>query len=409
MPISPLKYAHCEYPLPARHRPKVPFHPRIAVPPNLVERSLQIHHLDGELDRFILREADYLDLVTEAFSSNIHYSSKLEGNPLPLEEVRRLTKNSLEGATVRRPDGPRQEIINHLLAWMQPQALKTPWSKDTLRQVHGFLMQGVEEEARPGRFRDHAGVITGPRGEGYFITAPEDLVPEELDSLLEWLNRSAPSLLPEVAAAVFFHEFESIHPFTDGNGRTGRTLFHAYLQNHGLRNASLCLVEARLTGIPELYYRILGWTDQSGGYLELIEFFTEALLDSYKDAVERFRAKDLASGRLDELSTRLLVSAKRNGAPFSVREATGWISGRGEQTVRNSLNALVKEGALRSEGQTVAKRYRFADPLASFRDRRASRLSWVQAVLLEEERVPSVSRGRPRRSKSPPPKGPRRA
>jgi Fic family protein len=407
MPISPLKYAHCEYPLPVRHRPKVPFHPRVSVPPALSDRSLEIHHLDRELDRFILREADYLDLVTDAFSSNIHYSSKLEGNPLPLDEVRRLAKNSLEGATVKKPDGPRQEIINHLLAWTQPQALGTPWSKDTLRQVHRYLTKGVEEEADPGRFRDHAGVITGPRGEGHFVTAPEDQIVPELDSLLEWLNRTAPSMLPEVAAALFFHEFESIHPFTDGNGRTGRTLFHAYLQNHGLKNSSLCLIEAKLTGLPELYYRILGWTDFSGGYLELVDFFTEALLDSYREAVERFKAKDLASGRLDELSTRLLVSAKRHGSWFSVREATAWISGRGEQTVRNSLNALVGERVLRAEGKTAAKRYRFADPLAALADRRATEPTWVQSVLLEDAGAPptpspraksrSPGKGKPRR------------
>jgi Fic family protein len=366
MAIGSLKYRHCEYPLPVRHRPKVPFHPRPELPADFIERSAKIHGLDRELDRFILSEADYVELLADAFSSNIHYSSRLEGNPLSLEEVRRLTLDSFQGATLRRPTGPRQEIINHLLMWAAPGALKRPWSAPMIARVHAYLLRDVEDFAKPGEFRTEDTVVSGPKGVSHFITAPHDRIAKELDSLLGWLNGTGAGMRPEVAATLFFHEFESIHPFLDGNGRTGRTLFHAYLQTHGLKNSGLCMVEARLLAEPELYYRILGWTDYTAGYLELLDFFTEALLGSYEEAVAKFGARDLLSGEMDETAKRVIVRAKGHREWFSVNEAAKWVGGRGEQTVRKYLNMLVAKGALETEGRTRGKRFRFADPVAKF-------------------------------------------
>jgi Fic family protein len=171
-----------------------------------------------------------------------------------------------------------------------------------------------------------------------------------------------------VGAAVFFHEFESIHPFQEGNGRTGRVLFHAYLQNSGLANAYRCKVEAELIQDPELYYLILGWTDHSESYTELVEYFTEALLRSYLKAVEVYRKKDITP-KLDPAELALVRMAKRSPSWFTLKEATLLIPGRSEQTVRKRLNALTEMQVLHSIGNTRARRYRFADPLADVRAR----------------------------------------
>ena len=182
---------------------------------------------------------------------------------------------------------------------------------------------------------------------------------EELSSLLEWVNRRCGVYFPIVGAAVFFHEFESIHPFEEGNGRTGRTLFHLLLEELGLPNSRYCKVEKYLIQDPELYYRILGWTDHKGSYLELVDYFTDALLLSYREAVKTLSEKDLLTHDLDEISRRLLVQARRTPGWFSVREASAWIGGRSDQTIRSHLNGLVMRGALRAVGETRSRRYRF--------------------------------------------------
>ena len=349
---------------PVIHRRKVPFRPHIEVSEEFAHRVTQIRQLDSELDRFFPSLKDYFDLIEEAYASNIHFSTKLEGNPLPLDAVRKLTRRSLkEGVPEKKPDFPTQEIINHLFLWLSPETMQPPWTLNQLSEIHQALLLGVSADARPGKLRDHEGAIYSDQGEEVFKTCPPKHIEEELGSLLEWNSRTAPSLDPVAGAAVFFHEFEGIHPFSDGNGRIGRTLFHSYLQHRGLPNAHLCLVERELLAEPEDYYRVLGWTDQEGSYGELLDFFSKALERSYIDAVERFRKKDLLSSKLPENLRRLLVNAKHEEGWFSVSSAASWIQGTSEQTIRNGLNELVDLKFLETIGKTRAKRYRFVSPL----------------------------------------------
>ena len=349
---------------PVIHRRKVPFRPHIEVSEEFARRATEIRKLDSELDRFFPSLKDYFDLIEEAYASNIHFSTKLEGNPLPLDAVRKLTRRSLKmGVPEKKPDFPTQEIINHLFLWLSPETMQPPWTLKQISEIHQALLLGVSGDARPGELRNHEGAIYSDQGEEVFKTCPPKHVEEELTSLLEWNSRTAPSLDPVAGAAVFFHEFESIHPFSDGNGRVGRTLFHSYLQHRGLPNAHLCLVERELLNEPEDYYRVLAWTDQDGSYGELLDFFSRALERSYRDAVERFQKKDLLSSKLPENLRRLLVNAKHEGGWFSVSSAASWIQGTSEQTIRNGLNELVGLNLLETKGKTRAKRYRFVSPL----------------------------------------------
>jgi Fic family protein len=182
---------------------------------------------------------------------------------------------------------------------------------------------------------------------------------------------------------VFFHEFESIHPFVDGNGRTGRVLFHGYLQNHGLPHSHLCTIEKQITENPRTYYNVLAWTDHEEDYELLLNYFTEATLTSYRNAVERFRSKDLLSGDMDEVKKRLLIKARREGGWFSSTEASDWISGRSQDTVRRHLNDLTDMDLLETKGQTRAKRYTFSNPLSVLIDEAKRTLEDMQTDNLQ--------------------------
>ncbi len=354
------KYAHCIHPYPVRHRRRVPFRPQIETPPDLVRRLVEIGHLDHEIDRYILSEPDYLDLLVEVLSVNIHQSVKLEGSRIALGEAARTTRSTLLGNPPRHMESSRREVRNHVLVWTQPARWHPPWSRETVEALHGTLFDGVDEEARPGELTRKQMAVYSDKGEELYIGCPAEHVGKELDSLVDWVNRHSGAYFPLVSAAVFFHEFESIHPFEEGNGRAGRTLFHLLLENQGLPNSRFCQVEKYLIRDPELYYRILRWTDFKGSYLELVDYFTDALLESYREAVRRLEAKDLLTHDLDETGRRLLVRARRHGTWFSVREAAAWVGGRGDQTVRSHLNELVRRGALRATGATRSRRYAFA-------------------------------------------------
>ncbi len=348
---------------PAIHRRKVPFRPYAQVTPGFVQHARRIQELDFELERFVLSEGDYFELVQEAFASNIHFSTRLEGNPLPLAEVRRLTRETLRaGVTETRPSVPVQEILNHLALWLSPATINSNWNLQFILDTHRSLTLDVNPDAHPGTLRTTEVSIYTDSGQETFHACPARHVKEELESLLQWVNEAAPSLHPMAAAAVFYHEFESIHPFADGNGRVGRTLFHWFLQTHGLPNAHLCMVERELTRDPELYYQVLAHTDVTGSYGPLLEFFAECLVKSYEDAVERLLSKDLLSSAMNETAKRLVIRSKGQGW-FSVQDASSWVTGVGDQTVRKHLNHLVEVGLLEATGRTKARRYRFVHPL----------------------------------------------
>lgn len=344
----------------------MPFEPRLAVDLSTREVIQKIHRLDWELDRFILNANIYLELVSDAYASNIHWSTKLEGNPLTEEEVARLTRSTFSGQVPEKNPGPQQEIINHLYGHFLRDRLRLPWSTATLGSVHLMLTEGTGTDGTPGEFRKgHASILDG--GEEVFIACPPEHVIEESGALLEWLNSSGQALEPIVCSTVFFHEFESIHPFQDGNGRVGRTLFHLLLQEMGLRNSKLCKIDQHLLRNPSTYYDLLAYTDEAGTYRELIEYFCLCVLEAYQEALVRFKGSDIANQGLDEASVRIMQMAKERSSFFNLKDAADWTEGLSEQTVRVRLNDLVELGLLQKEGRTAATRYRFLDPFEQFK------------------------------------------
>ncbi|MCL1811253.1 MAG: Fic family protein [Methanomassiliicoccaceae archaeon] len=350
---------------PVRHKKKVPFEPTLKLHSDYRGIVQRIRDLDGWLGEMVLSYGDYLDLVNEAYASNIHWSVKIEGNDLPIEEVRRLTtlftskKHKNEKAS-----GPQQEILNHLYSYFVKNRFLLPWSPETIMEVHSMLLTGTGTDCPLGKFRTERVSIIGSDDTEYFITCPPGSIDEEMGSLLEWLAGSPYDEI--VTAALFFHEFESIHPFQDGNGRTGRTLFHILLQELGLKNSKLCKFEQKLLNPPETYYTLLAYTDATGNYGPLIMYIAESLLSAYEEAFTAFKEKDLIKD-LDESCKTIIKRAKKQGR-FTVMDACGWVPGLGEQSIRKKLNDLIEIGLLEKAGKTRSMVFVFRDPFRDFFD-----------------------------------------
>lgn len=356
---------------PVKHKPKVPFRPVPIPPEDFDQIAARIVELDRGLDRFYLSAPDYGAIVEEATTANVHWSTKIEGNPLTEEEVGGTTRRALRGfPTVEQaPDGPHQEIINHLIVWLRPEMFARPWQVSTLQVVHRILLTGVDPDSQPGTLRGPGDEVEVPfAGDGVrFRAAPGSQVQRELEALIEWTNSVAPAFRPLVAATVMFHEFESIHPFLDGNGRLGRVLFHAYLQTNGLRNAHLCIIEPHIVSDRDRYLDLLSWADATDDYTPLLDHVSKALARAYEEAHEKMKSRDLLSSDLNETAKTIMVNAKRHREWFSIQEATEWIQGT-EQTARNRIHDLCELDVLEAKGQTRSRRFRFANPLRLFRE-----------------------------------------
>jgi Fic family protein len=366
MPIDPGKYLRLEVPIPVRHRRKVPFSPRIAVASPVEARLRRIQRLDSDLSQFVVSRPEFEERIQDVVSSNLFSSIRLEGNPLTQEQVREAARDSLQGRTRIPRSPPRREVVNQLGVWLLPGELGTPWSMQTLTRLHRTLMEGVDPKARPGRLRTQPSGVYSDRGEELFVTCPPEHIRGELESLLRWLNEESAAMSPVVAAAIFFHEFESIHPFSEGNGRCGRILLHCYLQNHGLDCAYRTRMEVEALRSAEAYYKVLGWTDYSGNYSVLIDYLSEAAEVAYEEATGWFRDHDLA-GTLHPAARQLLARAFAERNWFNLRTASRWLPSRSEQTVRSHLNKMRSLSLLETRGRTRALQYRFSDPLADLR------------------------------------------
>lgn len=326
-----------------------------------------IRSMDSVLEGFILTFSDYADLVGKAHATNVHWSTRIEGNRMSLAQVVESSRMITDSRTIVKAEvpGDRQEVLNHLYSYFIKDLLKLPWTLNTVSEIHTALMKGTGEDCIPGGIRDTEEVRVTAGGQDVFIGCPAVHVADELGALLEWIESSPYD--PVVTAIVFFHEFESIHPFVEGNGRTGRSMFHILMQELGLRNFDLCRVEDKLLNDGGVYYGLLRYTDKTGDYTPLTRFFIDCIRAAYEEAVEEFGSRDVLKD-MDPNSKALAVQARRTRGWFTLKDAAGWIHGLGEQSIRSRLNGLTDTGVLERSGRTRATAYRFNDPFRSVKE-----------------------------------------
>ena len=349
-----------EYPV--RHKRKVPFRPYPMLPFGYRERISKINDLDRTLDSYILGSEDYFELVVEAYSSNTHWSTKIEGNPLSEDEVYRLTRRFTSGQLKEKTNGPSQEILNHMYPLFKRWDT-AEWDLPFSNMIHSLLMKDTGYSGDPNAVRKEEVSVYGGDGFEYFIACPPAHISCEMGSLFAWLNGSPYE--PVCTASLFFHEYESIHPYMDGNGRTGRMLFQMLLQKLGLKYCGLCKFEQQLLKNTERFYTLMAYTDESGDYAPFVSYVTDSLVNAYEEAVMAFGRKDRLKDA-DEVTRTIARKAKKTRR-FVTRDVEGWMPAYSRSTVRNRLSDLTDMGILRKEGNGRSTVYVFDDPFEQIR------------------------------------------
>jgi Fic family protein len=148
---------------------------------------------------------------------NAHSSTAIEGNPLTLEQVRAIEEGREIPATAQRP---RREIANYFagLRFVEKNATADLITHAKVLKLHRIMADQVMDQGAAGEYR----TIRVKVGD-YIAPAPEKVRPL-MSELLEWWNKSSAKISPILSSAIVHHQFETIHPFADGNGRTGRML-----------------------------------------------------------------------------------------------------------------------------------------------------------------------------------------
>ena len=173
-----------------------------------------IAEISGQIERYAIRleQEDGLRLRKVNRIKTIHSSLAIEGNKLSEDQVRDI----IDGKNVVAPIKEIQEVKNAIKTYEMYPTLDAFKEKDLLK-AHGVMMQALVDN--PGHYR-HGGVgVFGEKGLVH-LAPPADCVPMLMGDLFDWLKHSKDHLL--IRSCVFHFEFEFIHPFIDGNGRTGR-------------------------------------------------------------------------------------------------------------------------------------------------------------------------------------------
>ncbi len=173
-----------------------------------------IAEISGQIERYAIRleQEDGLRLRKVNRIKTIHSSLAIEGNTLNEDQVRDI----IDGKTVVAPIKEIQEVKNAIATYNLYPTLN-PYSVKDLLKAHGVMMQALMDDA--GRFRRGGVGVFSEQGLVH-MAPPAERVPFLMDDLFAWLQSSKDHLL--IRSCVFHYEFEFIHPFIDGNGRTGR-------------------------------------------------------------------------------------------------------------------------------------------------------------------------------------------
>lgn len=214
-------------------------------------------------------------------------SSGIEGTQTSVSEVleANATGQSLPGSDVR-------EVQNYIAALTEGlrRLAEIPLCLRFLREVHAVLMRGVRgQERQPGEFRTSPNWIGSPTDtpdNATFVPPLPGDMRRSLDDLEQFLNEDVP--LPVlIRCALLHYQFETIHPFLDGNGRLGRLLAVFFLVQQEVLPQTLLYLSPYFEGHRSEYYERLQAVREQGCIQEWLQFFLTAAAVQAADAVSR--------------------------------------------------------------------------------------------------------------------------
>jgi Fic family protein len=281
-------------------------------------------------------------------------SSQIEGTQCTLDDILNPLIDQNVNLNV-------SDVINYIRA--TEYAIKRldtlPLCNRLIRETHSVLMEGVRgQEKNPGEFRTSQNWIGGQgstlKNARYIPPNPADM--QEAMSDLEKYMNSESDLDPLIQAALIHYQFETIHPFLDGNGRVGRLLITLFLMEKGVLSTPSLYISYYLKMNRIEYYDRMSQVRKTGDYEQWIHFFLEAFAASASDAIETIdqlsalHTQSMAS--LKDLTKRQQTNVQKLFAfleanPIIDIARTAQALNLSYNTVANAVSLLEKRGILK--------------------------------------------------------------
>jgi Fic family protein len=337
------------------------FHPDFRPREDIARPAAECLRWDGILETRLLSPQLHKILLGMARVRNAVSSFRLEGETVDLDRARQL----LEGEA---PSGPSEiGVVRLAHAYSELAADHLPqFTVDGLLAVHRQLFEGILYDEKGNLREDWVGVLkpeqnfiinTGS-GSLRFTPSPPKRTAAELEQLLSWYANARFSQLPPVIAALFFAEFQAIHPFMDGNGRLGRLLNIAILKDLGCTKAPLIPLDTRFFRTSDHYYEFLGTTNAGTDYYSWTRYFVHQTESAYKAASSQANLSPLVSSFSRVSTQRVLRWVLSGTGEWFSRSSYPNKSRYSQPALWSALDELKKAGILEAKGERRGRRYR---------------------------------------------------
>ena len=338
------------------------FTPRYSITETLLSSIKRINVLVSELNAKHFPQTVLLQFEKEARAVSSFASTSIEGNPLPLTDVKRILKSHPQHLR-----GSEQEVINYnqalvaLNAQMKKGAVR--FDLDLILDIHRKIVQNLVPQGEAGRLRTDAVFVNDPRT-GQTVYWPPDAkdVPPLISSLFDFVNSKRGAVDPIILAGLFHKQFVVIHPFMDGNGRTGRLATKVLLAELGLDTFSLFSFENYYNANVTRYFQFVG---ENGNYYDLfastdftpwLEYFAEGIVDELLRVQKELAKRAVTPDReLKPYHQKIIAAIRQNG--YIKDSDYARMTTRAKATRNLDFGLLLRLGLIARKGKGKATYY----------------------------------------------------
>ena len=336
--------------------------PQYTITGQLLANIKRVSSLVNELNNKRFQNIVLLELERSAREVSSYASTSIEGNPLPLTEVKKILKS--KPAHMRDSE---KEVINYNQALQelnkQLEDGEIKLSLHFILKIQKQVIDGLLPKFETGRLRKKAVVVNDPKT-GQPVYLPPDIkdVKPLMEDLVEFTNDNREKIDPLILAGIFHKQMVIIHSFMDGNGRTTRLVTKALLAAMGLNTFNLFSFENYYNNNVTKYFQTVG---EFGNYYELVEkidftdwleYFTEGIIDELL-RVQKLLPEAAASpnSQLQPYHLKLLEFTREKG--FIADRDYAKLTSRAKATRALDFQKITKLGLIERRGKGRATYY----------------------------------------------------
>lgn len=267
------------------------------LPQNILLKAVEAERLIGKLDGITLTLPD-INFFLRMFSyKDATSSAQIEGTQATMADALEVS------AEIENNQTDASDIVFYInaLEYGIKRLEDFPISLRFIREIHKKLLDGARAThfADPGEFRKNQNWIGGTNlTNATFIPVPHTEMNDTLNDLEKFIYNET-ATLPIISIAYIHAQFETIHPFLDGNGRVGRLLITFLLMKKGLLEKTVLFLSSYFKKHKKVYYDKLSGYHDNGDVFEWVEFFLDGVIETAKESIEtsskirKIRDKDM--------------------------------------------------------------------------------------------------------------------